>query len=186
MVQSAKKPRGGHQPPLALEMWSVVDKAVAQVPPTISSIDDRAMRLCMTLRTASNVVFYDLTETLLANSGLTGQELNVMLIANLHGELEFKRLASFGNLKKATASALVNSMVVRGLLQRRVPESDRRVTLLSLTPMGREAFNQAFAVYNEREQFWTAGLSAREADTLTALLKKLVNARINLSRLSEA
>lgn len=170
-------------PSLALEMWSVVDRAVGEVPASVAGIDADAMRLCMTLRTSSNVVFYDLSQYLSEKADVGGHALNVMLIARLHGELEFHRLTKFANMKKATASKLVDSMVNQGLLQRRTSAEDRRVTLLSLTPEGKETFDKAFAAYNERERFWASGLSREEGATLAALLKKLVDSRIALSRL---
>ncbi len=171
------------QAPLEWEMWSVVDRAVDEVPPTVHGVDADAMRLCMTLRTASNVVFYDLREHLATHSAVTGQILNVLLVARLHGELEFHRLARFANMKKATASALVETLVSQGLLQRRTPAGDRRVTMLSLTDEGHREFERSFGAYNAREQYWASGLTSDETAVLATLLKKLVDARIGDSEL---
>lgn len=166
--------------PADIEMWwSVVDRAVEEVPKAVPGIDADAMRLCMTLRTAANLVFFDLSDHLTQHSSLTtNQLLNVLMILTLHGELEFHRLTRFANMKKATASVLVDAMVGQGLLSRRPSPDDGRVILLSLTELGRAQFDQGFGAYNARERFWAEGLSAAEGETLTALLKKLVDFRI--------
>ncbi|WP_458840077.1 MarR family winged helix-turn-helix transcriptional regulator [Leucobacter sp. HY1910] len=145
------------------------------VPAEVAGVDAAAMRLCMTLRTASNMVFYDLREHLSGHTDLNGAMLNVLLMAHLNEEIELRRIIKFANLKKATASALVDSMVKQELLSRRTSPDDRRVLLLSLTTKGRELFADAFREYNAREQRWAALLTEDERETLITILMNMVN-----------
>lgn len=163
------------QVPLELEMWEVRNLATRIVPKEIDGVDAAAMRLCMTLRTASNVVYHDLREHLSGHTELNGAMLNVLLMAHLNDEIELRRITKFANLKKATASALVDSMVKQGLLSRRISPDDRRVLLLSMTDRGRVLFAQAFREYNAREQRWAALLTEEERETLITILMNLVN-----------
>lgn len=163
------------QPPLELEMWEVRNLATRIVPDEIDGVDAAAMRLCMTLRTASNVVFFDLQSHLSSHTELNGAMLNVLLMAHLNDEIELRRIIKFANMKKATASALVDSMVKQGLLSRRTSPDDRRVLLLSITDQGREIFADAFREYNAREQRWAALLTNDERETLITILTNLAN-----------
>jgi DNA-binding MarR family transcriptional regulator len=161
--------------PLEIEMWGVRDRATRLVPEAVDGADAEAMEVCMTLRTASNVVFHDLSEHLASRTDINGAMLNVLLIAYLHDEVELRRLTRFTNMKKATASALVDSMVQQGLLARRTSPDDRRVLLLSLTPAGSERFREAFLEYNSRERRWAELLTPAERTTLVEILTNLVN-----------
>ncbi len=160
-------------------MWSVVEKAVTVVPTEVDDIDADAMRLCMMIRGASNIIFGDLHATLRERTPLVPAGMNVLLVAIVHGELEFTTLAKYANLPKATASALVESMVNDGVLERRVPATDRRVTLLSATESGKALFRAHFRTYNQRESFWASALTPSEQQLLVDLLAKLVNSRVD-------
>jgi DNA-binding MarR family transcriptional regulator len=167
-------------------MWSVIDRAVVAVPAAIDNLDVHALELCLTLRTAGNVMMYDLRDHLAGHTAISGSALNMLLLAQLHGELEFSRLAKFAGMKKATASRLIDSMVGEGLLARRYPADDRRTVLLSATPEGHRIWAECAAVYNEREKFWASGLSDAEQATLITLLRKMVDARIEQSAVCES
>ncbi|QIM16820.1 MarR family transcriptional regulator [Leucobacter insecticola] len=161
--------------PLELEMWDLRDRATETIPRMIPGVDEHAMRLCMTLRTASNLVFLDLHEDLQKHGDLTPAELNVLLIANLQGEVEFRHLTKFASLKKATASTIVDSLVKRGLLSRRISPEDRRVMLIAPTELGASAFQRDFARYNEREKAWSALITDEERETLVRILSALIS-----------
>lgn len=164
--------------PLEVEMWAVVDKALAVVPREVEGVDVDAMRLCMMIRGASNIVFGDLQAVIRDETPFVPSSMNILLIVIVNGELEFTNVAKYANLPKATASSLVESMVTDGILERRVPENDRRVTLLSATDLGRQLFRENFSRYNKREAFWKSALDDAEQATLVALLAKLVNSRV--------
>ena len=61
-----------------------------------------------------------------------------------------------------------------GLVERRPDATDRRATLACLTALGRSLIDETLPVHVANEERLLAGLSARERDTLDALLRKLL------------
>lgn len=165
--------------PLALETWDLIDRTVEVVGQSVPTADTEAMRLSMTLRTASNVMFYDIHAELRQMEGISAATLNILLVLQVDGELEFTRLAKFAGMTKPTASALINSMVSQGLLARRGDEADGRRSLLSATADGAELCTRATALLNLREVYWAEGLTAPERVQLIALLDKLITYRLS-------
>ena len=73
--------------------------------------------------------------------------------------------------------ALVDELEQRGLVERRPHPGDRRVHALHLTAKGRKALAHGRKLAAEHEAELTRGMSAAERRQLTALLRKLVEAR---------
>ena len=61
----------------------------------------------------------------------------------------------------------------QGLIERRVPASDRRAVELHLTETGRAAVDETVPQLTVSDQAATTALTARERDTLLRLLAKL-------------
>lgn len=167
--------RSAVQPDVEREMWDVLDRVIDDIPRRIPGVDADAMRLSMTLHVASRVVTLDLRSRLDGDGNLTPAQMNVLLFTLVNGELELHRITRYANMKKATASALVNEMVNDGLLLRRSPPENRRTVLLSVSEKGQAAFSDAFRAYNEGERAWADALDPGERRTLIHLLVKLVD-----------
>lgn len=180
-MSSPSKPSDRASPatPVSLEMWDLVDRTIDVAGDLVANIDSEAMRLSMTLRTASNVMFYDIHAELRRSEGISAGVLNILLVLQVHGELEFTRVAKFAGMTKASASALVNSMVEQGLLRRRGDDVDRRRSLFTVTEEGKALCIRATALLNLREIFWATGLSSVERNQLIALLNKLISSRLD-------
>ncbi|MEU5692027.1 MarR family transcriptional regulator [Actinosynnema sp. NPDC020468] len=160
-------------------MWSLIDEAVATVPARVDGVDHEAMRLCMTLRCATDVVFYDLYRTLRQLDSVAAPPLKLLLILFMYGEMETRDLTRLAGMSRATTSALLDKMSSQGLIDREESTRDRRTHHVTLSDAGRAEFVAAFTVYNERERYWAETLTAEERDTLVTLLGKLVNARLD-------
>jgi DNA-binding MarR family transcriptional regulator len=88
-------------------------------------------------------------------------------------DLSKRMMVSNGNLTN-----LVDRLVASGYLERRVSETDRRVQMVNLTPVGRSEFRRIAAEH----ETWIAdifgGLTAREqADLMRLLAKTKLSAR---------
>ncbi len=86
----------------------------------------------------------------------------------LLGEVQKKILVSSGGI-----TFLIDKLVARGLVQRRLCESDRRARYAELTDAGRELIAGIFPGHAEVIRRAVSGLTPEEQQTLTALLKKL-------------
>jgi DNA-binding MarR family transcriptional regulator len=72
---------------------------------------------------------------------------------------------------------IVDTLELRGLLERRANPSDRRARALHLTAEGQDMLGRAFQLAVEHERAICAGLSPEERDQLLGLLRRLPFAR---------
>lgn len=85
------------------------------------------------------------------------------------GQLLAQTMVSSG-----TMTNRVDRLEQRGLVQRLPDPADRRGVRVRLTPRGKERVDAALADLLARERELLAGLSARDQQTLSALLRRLV------------
>jgi len=86
----------------------------------------------------------------------------------LLGEVQKKILLSSGGV-----TYTVDRLAEKGLVERQECKTDRRARYAVLTPKGEALIKRVFAVQAERIEDMMAGLSAREQDDATRLVKKL-------------
>lgn len=91
------------------------------------------------------------------------------------GPVKLRDVAAGTNMTASNASKIVADLVAAGLVARRVPDHDRRVTLLEVTEEGREAVVRLNRAGREMTADRLAGFSAAEVDTLAQLLGRLAS-----------
>ncbi len=84
------------------------------------------------------------------------------------GELSARLMVTSGSV-----TGLVDTMEIEQLVERRTHPADRRSTLISMTPRGRELFDRMAPAHAAWVEELMAGLRAGEAATLHRLLGKL-------------
>jgi len=77
-------------------------------------------------------------------------------------------------LSSAGMTSRLDRLERRALVKRIPDPDDRRGILVELTPAGRKAVDDAVAANTERERVLVGRLSAKEADTIARLLKKML------------
>ncbi len=82
-------------------------------------------------------------------------------------------LASHLGVTKQGAAKLVANLVTMGLLQKKPHPSDRRATLITLTPEGREALDAAATAQHALEAHWAEILGAPRMLALRRSLEQL-------------
>ena len=110
-------------------------------------------------------------------AGLTPLEFALMAYVNpIDGEPDVDQSSLAGRLgvDRNTVSMLVASLAAKGLIEQRVPASDRRARLVRLTPEGEAHFAELHPTAIARQQDVLAALSPEEADTLMALLIRVI------------
>jgi DNA-binding MarR family transcriptional regulator len=136
------------------------------------------MLLLMTLRRSTNAIFYDMHVKLTRESAISSAAaLTLLLVLSTCGPLEMREVVRLSGMSRAAVSALAESLVKQKLLKRTPREEDRRVVLLEMTAAGHRLFDEAFRVFNRREQFWAEALTAKEQATLIALMRKMLVTR---------
>lgn len=83
---------------------------------------------------------------------------------------------------RTTIGGVVDRLVQKGFMTRKVSGSDRRARVLELTENGREVTEKVSAAVEEAQQVMLQGLSREEGQELMRLLTKAILALNDLSR----
>jgi DNA-binding MarR family transcriptional regulator len=100
-------------------------------------------------------------------------EFSVLWIISLNPEVRQGEIAQRLSIKPAHMTKVVQRLEGRGLIERRIPDNDRRSVRLNLTKHGQDFVAQnkkAYFTYYENN----GRLSATEMDSLTKLLQKYI------------
>jgi DNA-binding MarR family transcriptional regulator len=88
--------------------------------------------------------------------------------------IEQNSLASRLNVDRNTASLLVEQLVKKGLVERRVNGADRRERLLSLTPKGERIYARLRPIHLTANESILAPITPRERKLLIGLLIRVI------------
>lgn len=96
----------------------------------------------------------------------TQSQLSALFSINKHGPLSLGELASIEKITPASVTRIVARLEERGLVERRVAASDRRVAVVSVTKSGRRLVSQIRTRRDAYVMEQLQGLSARDRQTL--------------------
>ena len=105
--------------------------------------------------------FLSVTAAAAAQAGLTSQRYDLLLMLRSAGELRVTDLCELLRLKQSTVTELVTRCVEAGLIERLVSSTDKRVSLLRLTPEGERRLLLAFTALRD------------DRDTLAAVFREV-------------
>ena len=105
--------------------------------------------------------------------GLNGAQREVLEVARQHGPLTLAELGRLLVCQVGSPSRLVDGLVRRGLLDRRVDAGDKRVVMLGLTPAGEEALDLVYPINAIRQRI-ARQLTAEQIDQLIGLLAPII------------
>ena len=78
-----------------------------------------------------------------AEAGITPSQLSALVSIDRGGPLPLRELAAHENIAPSTLTRIVNALEQDGLIDRRPDPTDRRVTLVGLSPSGRRLLADA-------------------------------------------
>jgi DNA-binding MarR family transcriptional regulator len=123
---------------------------------------------------AANAVRVYLTNSVLREHGLTWTGFVVLWVVWIWDGVETRRAAENAAISKATLTGVVKTLEARGLITRRVGDSDRRLVNLELTPAGAALMKELYPAFNAAEAEVVAALSPRKLADLTNSLRSIV------------
>jgi len=103
----------------------------------------------------------------LSRSHLTAQQVRVLAVLQLSGDVPAGEVARLLEVTAATTTGIVDGLVALGLVTRRADAHDRRVRLLSITPHGGEVLRDTVVL---PDSYGVDLLERLTADELTGLL----------------
>ncbi|WP_373050978.1 MarR family winged helix-turn-helix transcriptional regulator [Thalassovita aquimarina] len=86
-------------------------------------------------------------------------------------------VAAWTACDRATIGGVVDRLVEKGYVSRKVSEKDRRARVLNLTESGKTVLEQAHQVTERTQQRLTEGLDPGETEILTRLMLKVLDTR---------
>jgi DNA-binding MarR family transcriptional regulator len=107
--------------------------------------------------------------------GLSVSEWRVLASLAEGHPVSTSRLAELAIMKTPTTSRLLDRMQARGQITRMVDESDRRVTLVRITPKGQRTVSRLIERAREHEAKVLAPFGLERADALKTSLRTLID-----------
>lgn len=108
--------------------------------------------------------------------GLTCSQFDVLATLGDQPGMTFKELSEQSLVTGGTLTPVLGRMEAKGLVHRCKGPQDARQTIVSLTPEGQLAYEQAFLPFVDLARGRLAALTPEEQATLVALLDKLAAA----------
>lgn len=118
----------------------------------------------------------DLEQKALISGKFKNISINDMHIIEAIGDKEPKKMSQIAKSMKVTVGTLttaMNSLVSKGYVIREKGQEDRRVVFISLSDLGKEAFNMHAKFHEDMVQSIMKSLDDDEINVLTGALKKL-------------
>src|SRR5215211_5211500 len=137
-------------------------------------VDFPAAAAVSSLYRAANAVRLHLTNSVLRKHGLTWTGFVVLWVVWIWDGAETRRAAENAAISKATLTGVVKTLEARGLIIRRVSDTDRRLVNLELTPAGAKLMKELYPAFNAAEAEVVSGLSPRKLSELTNSLRSIV------------
>jgi DNA-binding MarR family transcriptional regulator len=119
---------------------------------------------CFNFRRATRAIT-QLYDHVLAPSGLRATQLTLLVGLSRSGAVPLTRLAPVLGMDRTTLTRNLGPLERDGLVVHR-PGSDRRVTLLEITPKGSKVLAKAIPLWQQAQQQITSGLGAGRWHTL--------------------
>lgn len=133
---------------------------------------DPALRLWVVLARAFDAVERH-SRASIARHGLGVTEFGVLEVLYHKGAQPVCEVQRRILIESGSTTYVVDKLVARGLVRRRPSDTDRRVTLLGLTPAGKKLIARIFPGHARVMRRAVSALSPREQAEARALLKKL-------------
>lgn len=122
------------------------------------------------LNSLANAIFASMT----GQSELTGMQAGVLLMLYQSELISLRELARRMHIDRSTIQEIVNRLVSRGLVGRRVSRDDRRTYELWLTPKGTEVvLEHAFAMSNLQEEL-LKGVNSERGKVALDVLREIL------------
>ena len=106
--------------------------------------------------------------------GLTRPEYTILFGLGLRDGVSASDLSVSYGYPKNTLSRAIHRLIARGMIRREARNGDRRSYLLRLTPRGRALYVKTLPEFVAMQDGMLAPLSAKERETLSVLLAKVV------------
>lgn len=117
----------------------------------------------------------DTTERL-AKLGLTARQYNYLSVIYVEGSATTNEIGKLIHTANPSVTSMLNGLEREGLISRKPHPTDRRSSIVTLTPRGKALYERAFQLHHDPMEETMAALSDREREELVRLLVRLGDA----------
>jgi MarR family transcriptional regulator, organic hydroperoxide resistance regulator len=140
----------------------------------LHDVDFNAMAAVSNIYRVASAVRNVMERDILAADGLSWTGFTALYVLWIWGPQEARHLADECGVTKGTLTGVVNTLVSKGLIDRRANAADGRLVSLALTPLGTTTIRRLFPRFNHGESSVVAGLTESEQVQLASLLRKVL------------
>jgi len=126
---------------------------------------------------------FETQDRALAAVGLTARQALILMSCDLEEANTMAELASLYGLEASSITRLVDRLEKKRLIERTRSSTDRRKTILSLTPTGKIALRRAVRIAGPIAVAMWKGVSKDERKSLAAIITRVLN---NLEQMGPA
>ncbi len=112
-------------------------------------------------------------DTHLAGAEISHAQFELLIELDERGELSAGELALAARISPATVTQMLDALAESGHVERTRSDSDRRVVMARLTPLGRARVEAKRAAWRERWEHALADVSPREMRAATKVMERL-------------
>ena len=109
----------------------------------------------------------------LKDGGLTMGQPKVLEYLYYHDKATNKDIAAAGYIEPASLTSILGRMEKQGLVERRIPEANRRTICISLTPSGKRMAEKVIVEFQRIENVAFAGISEEEKEQFIGTYQKI-------------
>jgi len=118
---------------------------------------------------------FEVQDRALAPIGLTARQALILLSCDLEEASTAAELAELYGLEVSSITRLADRLEKKRLMERTPSRTDRRKTILSLTPKGKAALQRAVKIAGPIAIATWKGVSEEERKTLAAIIRKVLD-----------
>jgi DNA-binding MarR family transcriptional regulator len=138
------------------------------------TLNTTAMAAASNIHRAANLLRNYLERGILREAGLTWTGFVTLWVAWIWDGPDMGRAAEEVGVSKGTLSGVVKTLSARGLVERRIDDTDRRSIRLFLTDRGRSLMVELFPRFNQEEAAVMSGLDRDAQEALALSLRGVI------------
>lgn len=110
---------------------------------------------------------------------LSRRQFEILKILYVSGAFSVSDLARFLMISRAAASKSIHNLVQSGLIQRTTPETDRRMAIVAILPVGKRIVQKYFELLHQQESRITDYFDKKELNTLENTISRYIRFLMN-------
>ncbi len=109
------------------------------------------------------------------SSGLTLAQLRILLLLYSEGPSHMSAIASQMNIALSSATGIVDNLVKKGMVHRKIDDNDRRLVICRLTLSGEESIGRLWSMGENQMEELLEGLTVEQLQASAEVARMLLN-----------